>query len=222
MLISLWTGFAAGALHVVGGADHLVAMAPLSLKRPVPALRSGLAWGIGHAAGVVLLALMALLIKDLAHLEAMSAWAEWFVGVSLLVVGTLAIRTAFGLELHTHEHRHDGERQHRHLHLHVRGQSNHRRHAHAASGLGLLHGLAGASHVLAVIPALALPPMGALIYLLAYLGGSIAAMLLVAAALSMLTLRAGARCLPVLVGGMGSLSILTGIIWLQKTSAVVF
>ena len=222
MLITLLTGFAAGALHVVGGADHLVAMAPLSLKRPVQALRAGMAWGVGHAAGVVLLALMALLIKDLAHLEAMSAWAEWLVGVSLLVVGTLAIRTAFGLELHTHEHRHDGERQHRHLHLHVRGQSNHRRHAHAASGLGLLHGLAGASHVLAVIPALALPPSGAVIYLLAYLVGSIAAMLLVAAALSLLTLRTGARCLPVLVGATGGLSILTGMIWLQKTSAAVF
>ena len=77
MLISLLTGFAAGALHVVGGADHLVAMAPLSLNRPVQALRAGMAWGVGHAAGVVLLALMALLIKDLAHLEAMSAWAEW-------------------------------------------------------------------------------------------------------------------------------------------------
>ena len=222
MLITLLTGFAAGALHVVGGADHLVAMAPLSLKRPVQALRAGMAWGVGHAAGVVLLALMALLIKDLAHLEAMSAWAEWLVGVSLLVVGTLAIRTAFGLELHTHEHRHDGERQHRHLHLHVRGQSNHRRHAHAASGLGLLHGLAGASHVLAVIPALALPLSGAVIYLLAYLVGSIAAMLLVAAALSLLTLRTGARCLPVLVGVTGGLSILTGMIWLQKTSAAVF
>ena len=222
MLITLLTGFAAGALHVVGGADHLVAMAPLSLKRPVQALRAGMAWGVGHAAGVVLLALMALLIKDLAHLEAMSAWAEWLVGVSLLVVGTLAIRTACGLELHTHEHHHDGERQHRHLHLHVRGQSNHRRHAHAASGLGLLHGLAGASHVLAVIPALALPPSGAVIYLLAYLVGSIAAMLLVAAALSLLTLRTGARCLPVLVGATGGLSILTGMIWLQKTSAAVF
>ena len=222
MLISLLTGVAAGALHVVGGADHLVAMAPLSMHRPMKALRSGLAWGIGHAAGVVVLALLALLIKDLAHLEAMSAWAEWLVGVSLLVVGSLAIRTAFGLELHTHEHRHDGEHQHRHLHLHVRGQSNHRRHAHAASGLGLLHGLAGGSHLLAVIPALALPPLGAVFYLLAYLVGSIAAMLLVVGALSMLTLRSGARFLPLLVGVTGGLSILTGMVWLQKTSAVVF
>ena len=48
---------------------------------------------------------------------------------------------------------------HRHLHLHVRGANNHRRHVHASSGLGLLHGLAGASHLLAVIPAWPPPPM---------------------------------------------------------------
>ncbi len=154
MLISLLTGFAAGAVHVVGGADHLVAMAPFSLRQPVAAMRSGLAWGAGHSAGVVVLALVAIGLKDLAHVEAMSSWAEFLVGVALLVVGALAIRTAFGLELHTHEHRHDvATSTHQHLHLHVRGQSNHRRHLHTASGLGLLHGLAGASHLLAVLPA---------------------------------------------------------------------
>ena len=222
LLISLLTGFAAGAVHVVGGADHLVAMTPFSLRQPVAALRSGLAWGAGHSIGVVVLALAAIGLKDLVHIEAMSAWAEFFVGLALLVVGGLAVRTAFGLKLHSHEHHHNSASIHRHLHLHVRGQSNHRRHAHAASGLGLLHGLAGASHLLAVIPALALPPLGAFAYLLAYLGGSIAAMAAVVSTLSFLTLRSGARMLPWLVGCTGALSIATGAIWLQKTSAVVF
>ena len=223
MLISILTGFAAGAVHVVGGADHLVAMAPFSLRQPVAALRAGLAWGAGHSLGVVLLALVAIWFKDLIHVEAMSSWAEFLVGVALLVVGALAIRTAFGLELHTHEHRHDaGASTHQHLHLHVRGQSNHRRHAHAASGLGLLHGLAGASHLIAVIPALALPPLGALAYLLAYLAGSIAAMAAVVVVVSLVTLKSSARLLPALVGLTGGLSIVTGAIWLQKTSSVVF
>jgi hypothetical protein len=222
LLISLLTGFAAGAVHVAGGADHLVAMTPFSLRQPVAALRAGLAWGAGHSIGVVVLALAAIGLKDLVHIEAMSAWAEFLVGVALLVVGGLAVRTAFGLKLHSHEHHHNGASIHRHLHLHVRGQSNHRRHAHAASGLGLLHGLAGASHLLAVIPALALPPLGAFAYLLAYLGGSIAAMAAVVSTLSFLTLRSGARMLPWLVGCTGALSIATGAIWLQKTSAVVF
>jgi hypothetical protein len=170
----------------------------------------------------VVLALAAIGLKDLVHIEAMSAWAEFLVGVALLLVGALAVRTAFGLKLHSHEHHHNDASIHRHLHLHVRGQSNHRRHAHAASGLGLLHGLAGASHLLAVIPALALPPLGAFAYLLAYLGGSIAAMAAVVCTLSFLTLRSGARVLPLLVGCTGALSIATGAFWLQKTSAVVF
>lgn len=223
MLISLLTGVAAGAVHVVGGADHLVAMAPFSLNKPMASLRSSLAWGVGHSAGVVVLALVAIGIKDLAHVEAMSSWAEFLVGVALLVVGALAVRTAFGLELHSHEHRHgEVNGTHQHLHLHVRGQSSHRRHIHAASGLGLLHGLAGASHLLAVIPALALPPHAAIGYLIAYLCGSIGAMVAVVGVVSFLTQRSGARLLPLLVGGTGALSIVTGAIWLQKTSSAVF
>ena len=224
LLISVLTGLAAGAVHVVGGADHLVAMAPFSLNRPLAACRSALAWGAGHSAGVIVLALIAIGIKDLAHVEAMSSWAEFLVGVALLVVGALAVRTAFGLELHSHSHSHshsDSSKTHQHLHLHVRGQSNHRRHVHAASGLGLLHGLAGASHLLAVIPALALPAHAAAGYLIAYLVGSIGAMFSVVAAVSLLTQRSGARLLPFLVGGTGALSIVTGAIWLQKTSGVL-
>ena len=222
MLISVLTGLAAGAVHVVAGADHLVAMAPFSINRPFQALRSALAWGAGHSAGVVVLALFAIALKDLAHVEAMSSWAEFLVGVALLVVGALAVRTAFGLELHSHTHRHDDDRAtHQHLHLHLRGQHSHRRHIHAASGLGLLHGLAGASHLLAVIPALALPPHAAVGYLIAYLIGSITAMTAVVALVSFLTRRSGARLLPFLVGGTGALSILTGAVWLQKTSDVL-
>ena len=221
MLISILTGFAAGAVHVVGGADHLVAMAPFSLRQPLPALRSGLAWGAGHSAGVVVLALVAIGFKDVVSVDALSAWAEVLVGVALLLVGGLAVRTAFGLRLHSHDHHHDGHAVHRHVHLHVRGKSNHRRHLHAASGVGLLHGLAGAGHLLAVIPALALPPHEAVAYLLAYLCGSIGAMVAVVAMVSFLTLRSGARMLPLLVGCTGVLSIFTGLIWLQKTSLAV-
>ena len=194
-------------------------MAPFSLRKPLPALRAGLAWGAGHSAGVVLLAVISIGLKDLVQLETMSSWAEFLVGVALLVVGALAVRTAFGLELHTHEHHHEGDQPHQHLHLHVRGQSNHRRHAHAASGLGLLHGLAGASHLLAVIPALALPPVAALSYLVAYLCGSIAAMVAVVAVVSFLTLRSGARELPWQVGGTGALSIASGASRLPRSAA---
>ena len=106
MLISIITGIAAGAIHVVGGADHLVAMAPVAMRHPRIALRNGLAWGMGHSVGVLLLSAIAIFLKDLAHIQMMSSLAEFIVGISLLVVGALAIRTAFGLRIHTHKHDH--------------------------------------------------------------------------------------------------------------------
>ena len=75
MFVPILTGLAAGAVHVIGGADHLVAMAPFSLNRPLAACRSALGWGAGHSAGVIVLALIAIGIKDLAHVEAISSWA---------------------------------------------------------------------------------------------------------------------------------------------------
>ncbi len=218
MFISVFTGFAAGALHVVGGVDHLVAMAPVSLQRPGMALRNGLAWGLGHSTGVLVLSTVAVVVKDLTQIERMSSWAEFSVGMALLVVGALAIRSSLGLDIHTHKHTHGDECAHEHMHLHILGEQKHTSHNHAATSLGLLHGLAGASHLLAVIPALALPPLGAFAYLAAYLFGSVAAMGGVVIAISLASTRASRRTLPLIFGLTGGMSVVTGCFWLQKTS----
>ncbi len=222
MLISILTGFVAGALHVVSGADHLACMAPSSLRHPRVAIRSALAWGLGHSTGVMVLVSIAVLLKDLAHIERMSSLAEFFVGIALLVVGILAIKTSFGLNIHSHKHNHGEGGSHEHLHFHIRGRQRHDRHPHAATSLGVLHGLAGASHLVAVIPALALPPIGAIAYMGAYLFGSIAAMGAVVITISLATLRVGNKVLPLLVGFAGGLSIVTGFFWIQKTSIQIF
>ena len=217
MLISIVTGVAAGAIHVVGGVDHLVAMTPVALRHPRIAFRNGLAWGIGHSAGVLLLSTIAILAKDLAHIERMSSFAEFAVGISLLVVGALAIRTSLGLHIHAHAHNHEEGYEHEHIHLHFRGLAKHNRHPHASTSLGVLHGLAGASHLLAVIPALALPPIGAVAYMAAYLLGSIATMGAFLMAISVATMKVGQKALPLIVGLAGSLSVFTGVFWLQNS-----
>ncbi len=222
MLISLLTGFAAGAIHVVGGVDHLVAMAPISLRRPGAALRGGLAWGLGHSMGVLVLSTIAILVKDFAQIELMSSWAEFSVGVGLLIVGALAIKTSLGLDIHTHSHKHGNSYSHNHVHFHLRGKQKHSRHPHAATSLGLLHGLAGASHFIAVLPALALPPLWAVAYLVTYLIGSVFAMGVVVIAISFASLKAGNRAMPFLVGLTGGFSIVTGFFWLHKTSEYIF
>ena len=221
MLISIITGIAAGAIHVVSGVDHLIGMAPVALRNPRIALRNGLAWGLGHSAGVLSLSILAIAIKDLIHIERMSSIAELSVGISLLVVGVFAIKTSFGFNIHTHSHNHPDGHSHDHLHLHFRGRQKHGRHQHAATSLGFLHGLAGASHLVAVVPALALPPLGAAAYLVAYLCSSIATMGAFLMAISLATMRAGRKALPLIVGFAGMLSFLTGLFLIQKTIPVL-
>ncbi len=221
MLISVLTGFVAGALHVLGGADHLVAMAPGALRKPLLALRGGLAWGLGHSTGVLALSLLAIALKDLTQVEKLSSWAEFTVGLTLLLVGAMAIRNSLGLDIHSHNHNHGDGYSHEHVHLHFRGKQKHARHTHAATGLGLLHGLAGASHLLAAFPALALPPHGAIAYMGAYLLGSLFAMAAVVITISLATLKVSRGALPLLVGFAGGLSIVTGVFWLQKTLPLI-
>ena len=222
MLISILTGFTAGAVHVVSGADHMVAMAPSAIQKPRVALIDGLGWGIGHSAGVLILSVLAILAKDLINLELLSSYAEFLVGISLLFVGIFAIRTSFRVNIHMHEHMHGEATQHRHFHFHSLGNKLHRSHKHAAMGLGVLHGFAGASHLVAIIPALALPLVGAIMYLFAYLLGSVFAMGCVVLGISFAANKANNMFYPFLMRSIGGLSIVTGIFWIQETSIFTF
>ena len=220
--MSVLTGFTAGAVHVVSGADHMVAMAPSALIKPRLALKNGLAWGLGHSTGVLMLSICAIFAKDLVKIEQMSSFAEFFVGISLLVIGLLAIRTSLRLNIHMHNHRHKDEIPHKHVHFHSLGKKVHGRHSHAVTGLGILHGFAGASHLIAVIPALALPLIGAISYLFAYLLGSVVAMGCVVLGISFAANKANKMFYPFLMRVTGGLSIVIGIFWLQRTSIIAF
>ena len=222
MFVSVLTGFAAGAVHVVSGADHMVAMAPSAIRKPQLALTDGLAWGVGHSSGVLILSVLGILAKDLINIELMSSYAEFLVGISLLIVGFIAIRTSLRVNIHMHKHIHGEDQPHKHFHFHSLGNKLHRSHTHAATGLGILHGFAGASHLVAIIPALALPAIGALAYLFAYLIGSVFAMGCVVLGISFAAKKANKMFYPFLMRSTGGLSIVIGIFWLQKTSILTF
>ena len=53
MIEAIVGGLAAGSIHVLAGPDHLAAVAPLAAERETRPWRAGLLWGVGHAAGVV-------------------------------------------------------------------------------------------------------------------------------------------------------------------------
>jgi len=179
-MIAVLTGLIAGAVHVVTGPDHLTAVAPLAVRRPQRAWLPGVRWGLGHSAGVALVGLLSLWLRDLISVDLLSSWGERLVGVMLFGIGLWALRRALKQNIHTHEHEHGGDRHvhfHTHGHAHAPERAGTHHHTHAAFGIGTLHGLAGSSHFLGVLPALAFPTkMQAAAYLVAFGVGTIAAM----------------------------------------------
>ena len=188
MLIAV-TGAAAGLFHVLSGPDHLAAVAPLAVTDGRRSWLAGWTWGLGHASGVVVVALLAVALRDiLPPIEAISTWGERLVGVALIAIGCWAIRR--WMRIGTEPHRH-GAMAHTHLHAQA-GPAWVRRlgHAHTSFLMGIVHGVAGSSHFFGVIPALALPGFrAAAVYITAFGVGTVVAMTAFAAAVG----AAGAR-----------------------------
>jgi hypothetical protein len=225
MLVPL-AGFVAGMQHVVTGPDHLAAVAPLAVSDRAAAWRGGLSWAAGHAGGVAIIALVALSLREVMPFQAawLSGWSERLVGVVLIGIGLWGLRRALSHRLHTHVHEHDG-RPHVHVHLHsgaeshASGSATPHFHTHTALAVGTLHGLAGGSHFLGVLPALALSTSQAVLYLAAYAVGTIAAMTLFASVLGWLALRAGnagARWARGLMAGSSLAAVAVGVFWIAQ------
>jgi hypothetical protein len=178
-MIAAITGMIAGIIHVWSGPDHLAAIAPLAVRKPNRSWIPGARWGLGHSAGVALIGILSLWLRDLIPVILISTWGERVVGIMLIGIGYWALRKA--LRIHAHEHEHDGER-HVHLHAHTHNIAHeqpaaHLHHTHAAFGIGILHGLAGSSHFLGVLPILAFPTrIQAIGYLTAFAAGTILSM----------------------------------------------
>ena len=194
-MISALAGLVAGSMHVLSGPDHLAAIAPLAVDNRRKAWITGLRWGIGHSAGVLTVGLLSLLLRGFLPLHDISHWSERLVGVLLIAIGCWGIRKA--MHVHAHEHDHNGE-QHVHLHIHSPSRKHNapqsHKHSHTAFGIGTLHGLAGSSHFLGVLPAMAFTPrLDAVAYLLTYGIGTVAAMTLFSSALATVANRLSLR-----------------------------
>jgi hypothetical protein len=191
-VLVLFTGVLAGVLHVLSGPDHLAAVAPLSALGGPRATAIGATWGAGHGGGALVWLALAWLLRGSVASDRIGVWAELCVGASLLVLGALA---ALG-KRHVHRHAHDQGRR-------------------VAFGFGLLHGLAGAGHVLLAIPALGLASHEAALYLGGYFGAAIATMASVAALIASVGTRSGD---PLRVSrACGALAMLVGVYWIANT-----
>ncbi len=167
-MLAVLTGLAAGFFHVLAGPDHLAAVAPLAVSDERAAWRSGLEWGVGHTAGVMLVGMLLLAFRELLPLDALSAWSERAVGAALVALG------GWGLW--------SGRRPHGHSHVSGR----------ASFAMGTMHGLAGSSHLFGVLPSLMFASrVDAGVYLAAFGVGAIAAMTAFAAVIGSVATASG-------------------------------
>jgi len=220
VLAAALLGLLAGGVHVLGGADHLAAVAPLAADGRRAAWRAGLRWGLGHAGGVTIVGAAAIALEDALPLQSLTSWSERLVGVILIGIGIwaatralAALRVAGKAGDHAHDHADGhghGPHGHGHRHLHD---------ARAALAVGLVHGTAGGGHILGVLPALALPTrVAAIAYLLAFGVATVAAMTTFSAAVGRISRRAsrgGRRAYAGLLGACAAASIVVGVWWLS-------
>jgi sulfite exporter TauE/SafE len=218
-MIAAITGLIAGIIHVWSGPDHLAAIAPLAVRKPIRSWIPGARWGLGHSAGVGIIGLLSLWLRNVIPRDLISQWGERLVGVLLIGIGYWALRKA--LRIHAHEHDHDGDR-HIHLHAHANSSAHERRaahsHTHAALGIGILHGLAGSSHFVGVLGALAFPTNAqAVAYLMAFGVGTIFSMATFSWLLGSITSRwatGSAKIYRGLMGACAASAMAIGCFWL--------
>jgi hypothetical protein len=215
-MLTIITGALAGFFHVLSGPDHLAAVAPIAVNDRERGWIAGWTWGLGHASGVVVVAVIAILLRDLLPpIETISAWSERLVGGALIAVGLWALRRSLLITPATHAH---GAATHDHLHVQA-GPAWLRRlgHVHASFCLGVLHGIAGSSHFFGVLPALALPTRAAALgYIAAFGVGTVVAMTAFAAAAGFAGTRArhSAAAHRAMLLAAASVAIVVGGVWI--------
>jgi len=174
-LALLGLGFLLGLEHSLD-ADHLVAVSSLvSQKTKVwKAAITGMMWGLGHTAilllvGVVILALKIVIPRTIA------LSLEFVVGIMIVVLGTMVLYKLFKkrhahehdstyqeneghthMHAHAHGHSHDSGSFHMHLHEHSHEALSHHSknphdHNHQPFIVGIIHGLAGSASLMLLI-----------------------------------------------------------------------
>jgi nickel/cobalt exporter len=193
VILPALAGLTAGATHALSGPDHLAAVLPLASEAPERGPLIGLSWGLGHGAGTVLLAVIAMGLRVQLDLDALGSGAEALIGLVLIGTGLWALRRV-------RRPVRDG-------------------HPGAALGIGTLHGVAGGAHVVVVISALALPLESAVGWLVAFVVGAAGAMATVGWLCRQVGVRAPEDWQRRARAVAGALAVAVGVGWLATSVA---
>jgi len=226
-------GIIMSILHVISGPDHLAAVTPLAIESKKKSWSIGFSWGIGHTFGMLIVGVLFILFKEYVDVEIISTYGEQLVGFLLIAIGVWAlykVNKAHGNKSHRHAHPHaHGDDVHIHGHFHEEGEVHKHKHVKphhqnilSALGIGTIHGIAGVSHLLAVLPTLALPSRtDSVLYLSGFGVGTITAMIAYAFTLGIIAKKTddtGSEKISIFLRIFGgSIAIIVGIYWIFQT-----
>ncbi len=234
--LSLLTAIMLGSIHALD-VDHMIAVSSFLTERPGlrAAVQFGARWGLGHAIAVFVVGGL-LLLSGVRWPARYDGMGELLVGLMLIGIGVWAIRRAKKLHLHPPEEHGD----HLHLHAHPEGLHPHHHahaHAHPATGttrhrhgkalvlVGLLHGLAGSSAAVALVPVTLIDNVGVgLAYLAAFGLGVIGSMMAFAGAAAFAITRATSRSIDLSRSAgivLGATGVVVGLWWLIRALGVL-
>ncbi|NOT09129.1 MAG: hypothetical protein HOP28_13095 [Gemmatimonadales bacterium] len=199
-LLALGTAVTLGFVHAIE-LDHMVAVTAFVSKRPrlLTALGFGFRWGLGHSIAVFLAGAL-LLATGVRLPPSMTGLLEGTVGIALVAVGIWSLRTAPKLHLHAPQEHGDPRA--------------------GITAVGLLHGLAGTTAAVALVPVTLIHSVWLGIgYLLAFGIGVTVGMSLFAIAAAVAIRQAAERSLLLgrrLAGVAGVASLCVGLWWLAR------
>ncbi len=78
-------------MHVLTGADHLSALATLSVGSRYQAFFLGIRWGLGHSTGLVVVAAILLGLDDEVDATKLEHYCNWIVGVFMIGLGVWGV-----------------------------------------------------------------------------------------------------------------------------------
>jgi len=232
--IPILFGLIAAMVHVISGPDHIAAVGPLAINTKFRPWLIGMSWGIGHLVGMLLIGILFFFFKELIPIEWISTNSERLVGIMLILIGLWGLGRMFYSrhKQHSHVHTHDIN-DNSFVHKHGHEHHTHKTHSHqhengknqtyvVALGIGIIHGLAGVSHFIGLLPTLAFASsFDSIMYLFGFGIGTIAAMVLFSVLLGFIAQKSN-RINKKLVfnsinGIVGISAIFVGLIWIWNT-----
>ena len=193
MTMAVLLGASSGALHAVTGPDHVLSLGPVALRRPRAPWRIGLAWGVGHGLGTLLLVLPLFALSQLVHVPQLAAWGNRAAGAALVITALVSWGST-----RRHDHGDDAPGGDRNPLL-----------------VGLLHGAAGAGGLMLVLPVLVSSSPDRIVgFLAAFLVGSTAAMALLTDVIARLGSRLAPRRVAAAQTVLTAASVALGLTWM--------